>query len=56
MEIVCTAILNKPLFTRLHFTVSSVTLSQKRVIRGVRGGIDPRLGIGGLGAGESSKS
>ena len=36
MEIVCTAILNKPLFTRLHLTVSSVTLSQKRVIRGVR--------------------
>ena len=36
MGIVCTAILNKPLFTRLHFTVSSVTLSQKRVIRGVR--------------------
>ena len=36
MENVCMAILNKPLFTRLHFTVSSVTLSQKRVIRGVR--------------------
>ena len=36
MEIVCTAILNKPLFTRLHLTVSSVTLSQKQVIRGVR--------------------
>ena len=25
MEIVCTAILDKPLFTRLHFTESSVT-------------------------------
>ena len=36
MEIVCTAILDKPLFTRLHFTESSVTLSQKHVIRGVR--------------------
>ena len=27
---------NKPLFTRLHLTPSFVTLSQKRVIRGVR--------------------
>ena len=36
MEIVCTAILDTPLFTRLDFTESSVTLSQKRVIRGVR--------------------
>ena len=35
MEIVCPAFFNKPLFTRLHLTVSSVTLSQKRVIRGV---------------------
>ena len=37
MEIVCTVTLDKPLFTGLYFTESSVTFSQKRVIRGVEG-------------------
>ena len=47
MEIVCTAILNKPLFTRLPFPKTCNPRGQ--------GGFDPRLGIGGLGATENSK-